>query len=68
MEKEKVAMYDDEYEFDYDRVAEDADELYEYADYSDEPDYEPDPDEYEYHNEREFDCYYHNVMDELDND
>ena len=58
-------MYDDEYEFDYDRVAEDSEELYEYADYSDEPDDEYD---YDYTNEREYDCYYHNVMDELDND
>lgn len=54
-------MYTDDYEFDYDRVIEDADELYEYADYSDEPEYEED-------DEREFDCYYHNVMDELDSE
>jgi len=58
-------MFEDEYEFDYDRVVEDAEELYEYADYSDEPDDEYD---YDYANEREYDCYYHNVMDELDND
>ena len=58
-------MCEDEYEFDYDRVVEDAEELYEYADYSDEPDDEYD---YDYANEREYDCYYHNVMDELDND
>jgi hypothetical protein len=56
-------MYDDEYEFDYDRVVEDAEELYEYADYSDEPEYEDD-----YTNEREYEHYYHNVMDELDNE
>ena len=55
-------MYDDEYEFDYDRVVEDAEELYDYADYSDEPEYD------DYQNEREYDCYYHNVMDELDNE
>ena len=55
----------EEYEFDYDRIVEDTDELYDYADYSDEPDDEYD---YDYDNEREFDCYYHNVMDELDND
>jgi hypothetical protein len=58
-----MAMYDDEYEFDYDRVIEDAEELYEYADYSDEPEYEDD-----YTNEREYEHYYHNVMDELDNE
>ncbi len=56
-------MYDDEYEFDYDRVVEDSEELYEYADYSDEPAYEDD-----YTNEREYEHYYHNVMDELDNE
>lgn len=60
-------MYSDEYEFDYDRVADDADELYDYADYSDEPDYDDYADSMEYGNEREFDCYYHNVIDELDN-
>ena len=58
-------MFENEYEFDYDRVVEDSEELYEYADYSDEPDDEYD---YDYANEREYDCYYHNVMDELDND
>lgn len=59
-------MFEDEYEFDYDRIVEDTDELYdhaEYADYSDEPDDEYD---YDYTNEREYDAYYHNVMDELD--
>ena len=61
-------MYEDEYEFDYDRVVEDTDELYDYADYSDEPDYDDYADSDEYENEREFDCYYHNVMDELDNE
>jgi hypothetical protein len=53
-------MYDDEYEFDYDRVIEDTDELYEddyyTTDYSDEPNYE------------EYEHYYHSVMDELDNE
>ena len=56
-------MYDDEYEFDYDRVVEDADELYDYANYSDEPDYD-DYDNVE--NEREYEHYYHNVVDELE--
>jgi hypothetical protein len=55
--------YDDEYEFDYDRIVEDTDELYEYADYSDEPDEDYESD---YEDEREYDHYYHNVMDELD--
>ena len=61
-----MSMYDyeDDYEFDYDRVVEDADDLYDYADYSD----EPDPDEYDYANGREYDYYYHNVVDELDNE
>jgi len=59
-------MYDDEYEFDYDHVIENADDLYDYSNYSDEPDYDDYRDSDEYENEREFDCYYHNVMDELD--
>ncbi len=59
-------MFENEYEFDYDRIVEDTDELYEYADYSDEP--EEDEYDYDYTNEREYDCYYHNVMDELDNE
>ena len=61
-------MYDDEYEFDYDRVVEDTDDLYDYANYSDEPDYEDYADSDEYDNEPEFDFYYHNVIDELDNE
>lgn len=54
-------MFEDEYEFDYSRVIEDTDELYEDDFYTD--------DEYDYdlNNEREYDCYYHNVVDELDN-
>jgi len=66
-------MYDDEYEFDYDRVVEDAEELYDYADYSDEPDYD------DFEDEKELDFmdskvpvwyehYYHNVVNELDNE
>lgn len=49
------------YEYDYDRIVEDSDELY-IEDFHD--------DEYDYDlsNEREFDCYYHNVIDELDNE
>lgn len=55
-------MYDETYEFDYDRVAEDADELYDYANYSDEPDY----DDCDQSDDGEYDCYYHDIMDELD--
>ena len=56
-------MFEDEYEFDYDRIIEDTDELYEYADYSDEPDEDYvneslDAEDYEY--------YYHNLTDEID--
>jgi len=56
-------MYDDEYEFDYDRVVEDAEELYDYANYSDEPDYD-DYDNLE--DEREYEHYYHNVAEDID--
>ena len=57
-------MFEDEYEFDYDRVVEDTDELYDDEDFWSEDIYEED----EYSNEREYDLYYHNVVDELDND
>jgi len=57
-------MPDNIYEFDYNRVAEDADELYDYANYSDEPDY----DDVDNTDQREYNCYYHDVMDELDNE
>jgi hypothetical protein len=53
----------DEYEYDYDRVIEDADELYDYANYSDEPDY-GDYDGLE--NEREYEHYYHSVAEDID--
>ena len=55
-------MFDDEYEFDYDRIIEDTDELYD----EDEDIYTDDEYDYDYMNEQEYDCYYHNVMDELD--
>ena len=55
-------MFEDAYEFDYDRVVEDTDELYDEDFYSD------DEYDFDYANEREYDCYYHNVMDELDNE
>ena len=51
------------YEFDYDRIIEDTDELYIENFYDDEYEYD-----YDLSNEREFDCYYHNVIDELDNE
>ena len=56
-------MFEDEYEFDYDRVVEDTDELYD-EDFWSEDIYDDD----EYANEREYDLYYHNVVDELDNE
>lgn len=60
-------MYEDEYEFDYDRVADDADELYTYPDYSDEPD---DNYGYDHVDERldseHYEYYYHNLTDEID--
>jgi len=55
-------MFNDEYEFDYDRVVEDSEELYDYADYFDEPDYD------DFEDEKEYEHYYHNVVDELDNE
>lgn len=53
-------MFEDEYEFDYDRVIQDTDELYDEDFYTDE----------DYHNtdEPEYGYYYHNLMNELDND
>ena len=58
-------MFENEYEFDYDRVVEDSDALYEddFFDviFDDDDDYDsPDQQDYEY--------YYHNVVDELDNE
>ena len=47
-------MFDDEVYYDYDSIVNDSDPLYE-------------DDEYDYidYNEREFDCYYHTITDEL---
>ena len=56
-------MFEDEYEFDYDRVVEDTDELYDDDDFWSEDIYDD-----EYDNEPEYDYYYHNVVDELDNE
>jgi hypothetical protein len=53
-----VAMFDEDIYLDYESIVNDTDPLYEDEDYSD--------DEYDYSNEREFDCYYHNIVDELD--
>lgn len=52
-------MFDDDNEYiDYDRLVDDADDLLD-EDYYD---------DYDLENEREFDCYYHNVADELIDD
>jgi len=61
-------MFDHKYEFDYDKVVEDSDELYDNTNYSDEPDYESHwfRNNTQNINEHEYDLYYHNVMDELD--
>jgi hypothetical protein len=55
-----MAMFEDEYEFDYDRIVEDTEDLYEDEEYQE--------DEYDYYhfNEHEYQCYYHNVIDEID--
>lgn len=52
-------MFDDDIYLDYDSIVSDADPLYEDEDYSD------DEYDYDYQNEREFDCYYHTLADEL---
>ena len=61
MEKEKAAMFNDEYEFDYDRVVEDSDALYE-------DDFFDDSDAYDIPDQQDYEYYYHNVVDELDNE
>lgn len=52
-------MFDDEIYYDYDSIINDADPLY------DDEDDSEDGYDYDYQNEREFDCYYHNITDEL---
>ena len=47
-------MFDDDIYLDYDSIVNDAEPLYEDDEY-----------DYDYTNEREFDCYYHNITDEL---
>ena len=53
-------MFDDNNEYiDYDRLIDDSEDLMDDEYYSNEYD------DYDYGNEREFDCYYHNITDEL---
>jgi hypothetical protein len=54
-------MFQDEYEFDYDRVVEDSESLYE-------DDYFDDGNSYDYSDQDYYEHYYHNVVDELDNE
>ena len=58
-------MPDDEYEFDYDRVVEDSDALYE-DDFFDV--IFDDDDDYDFPDQQDYEYYYHNVVDELDNE
>jgi hypothetical protein len=53
-----MTMYD-EYEFDYDRIVEDTDALYE-------DDYFDNEDDYDYHDQPDYEYYYHNVVDEIE--
>ena len=56
-------MFDDNDEYiDYDRLVDDSEDLMDDTYYSD------DQYDYDYANEREFDCYYHNIADELIDD
>ena len=50
-----------EYEYDYNRIVNNADDLLDDEYYDDGGDIY----EYDLTNEREFDCYYHNITDEL---
>lgn len=58
-------MFEDTYEFDYDRVVEDSESLYE-DDYFDDGDSYDHADQDDYQDYYEH--YYHNVVDELDNE
>jgi hypothetical protein len=62
-ERRKVAMFENVYEYDYDRMVDDSEDLMD-------DDYYGSDDEYDYDldNEKEFDCYYHNIADELIDD
>ncbi len=56
-------MFDDNEYLDYDRLVDESDDLLD-------DDYYGSDDEYDYDldNEKEFDCYYHNIADELIDD
>ena len=54
-------MFENEYGFDYDRVVEDADALYE-------DDFFDDGDDYDFADQHDYEYYYHDVVDELDNE
>jgi hypothetical protein len=58
-------MFENEYEFDYDRVVEDSDALYE-DDFFDV--IFDDDDDYDFPVQQDYEYYYHNVVDELDNE
>lgn len=54
-------MFDDNEEYlNYDRLVDESDDLFD--------DYDSDDDGYDMQNEQEFDCYYHNLTDELIDD
>jgi len=52
-------MFED-FDYDYNHILEDVDDLYEEEDYDD--------NEYDIDNEKEWDSYYHNIADELVDD
>lgn len=54
-----MSRFYNEYEYDYDRIAQDTDELYDY-DYNDDSD-----DDILEEDEREWENYYHNLADEI---
>jgi hypothetical protein len=66
------AMRDDDYDYDYHNLAENADELYENEYYYDDGSNEPwavlDEDEDEATDDAGWDNYYHNIADEIDDD
>ncbi len=51
-------MFDNEYEYDYDRIVEDTDELYQ-DDYDNEPEYSDEPDS-------EWENYYHTLVEDIE--
>lgn len=53
-------MFDEDIYYDYDSIANDAEDLYEDEDHGSDDEYD-----YDYCNEREFDCYYHTLTNEL---